>query len=135
MLSGRYRTERLCRFWSSNPDGICLLPSCREVSNVEDLTHILLNCQSLAYTRVKLCQMFSEFASKNLLVFFIVNHFLTSSDTTYQTQFLLDCSVLPDVILLRQTHGQEILNLLFYLTRTWCFCLHRECLRRLNRWR
>ena len=25
-LTGRYRTERLCRFWSGNKDGYCLLP-------------------------------------------------------------------------------------------------------------
>ena len=30
MLSGRYRSEGLCRFWSANPNGYCLLQSCSD---------------------------------------------------------------------------------------------------------
>ena len=28
MLSGQYRTEQLCRFWSNNRLGVCLAPGC-----------------------------------------------------------------------------------------------------------
>ena len=42
-LSGRYRTERLCRFWSNNPQGFCLLPSCAGREIYEDEEHILLS--------------------------------------------------------------------------------------------
>jgi hypothetical protein len=45
MLSGRYRTERLMRFWSKNKEGLCLLPSCSELHLQEDLEHILVHCR------------------------------------------------------------------------------------------
>ena len=37
MLSGRYRTESLSRFWSNNPNGYCLLPHCSGKSVKEDI--------------------------------------------------------------------------------------------------
>ena len=134
MLSGRYRTESLCRFWSSNPEGVCLLPLCRTSCSTEDLTHILITCQSLSESRMKLYRMFADFACRNPPIFEIVNNFLTSQNTTYQTQFLLDCSILPEVIRLRQAYGSDVIEGLFYLSRTWCFSLHRKRLRKLNRW-
>ena len=48
MLSGRYRTEKLCSHWSNNKSGYCL-SGCS--SQVEDLSHILLDCPSLSKTR------------------------------------------------------------------------------------
>ena len=53
-LSGRYKTEALCRFWSQNPAGVCLLPQCMRKSIVEDVRHILLDCTSLATVRENL---------------------------------------------------------------------------------
>ena len=46
-LSGRYRTERLCRFWSSNSNGYCLLDSCLNLKYFDDYSHILLHCSGL----------------------------------------------------------------------------------------
>ena len=64
----------------------------------------------------------------------VIKKFLKSTDVTFQTQFLLDCSVLPDIILLQQKLGFQILEDLFYLTRSWCYAIHRERLKILNRW-
>ena len=36
-LSGRYRTEQLCRYWSNNQGGVCLTPSCRDQNINEDI--------------------------------------------------------------------------------------------------
>ena len=53
MLSGRYRTDYLCRHWSKNTLGFCLLSySCS--STVGDLPHLLETCPALEQTRVKL---------------------------------------------------------------------------------
>jgi hypothetical protein len=49
-------------------------------------------------------------------------------------QFLLDCSVLPPVILAVQEHGINILDQLFQLTRTWVYTLHKARMRKLCRW-
>ena len=35
-LTGRYRSERLCRFWSSNREGYCLLSTCNNEQLYED---------------------------------------------------------------------------------------------------
>ena len=42
MISGRYRTEMMCRFWSQNRNGVCLFGTCKEVC--EDLEHMLVVC-------------------------------------------------------------------------------------------
>ena len=46
MVSGRYRTEQLCRFWSENRNVFCLAPSCIGQEQEEDLFHLLASCPS-----------------------------------------------------------------------------------------
>ena len=134
MLSGKYRTEGLCRFWSQNTEGVCLLPECTNINLKEDIVHILVNCGSLSATRSRLTVFFLNFAAMNPDLSFIINKFLNSNDDNYKTQFLLDCSTLPDVIHYRQLLGNNIMNNLFHLTRTWCYSVHRDRLKMLGRW-
>ena len=49
----------------------------------------------------------------------------TSGETDTLVNFILDPSTLPDVILARQLLGQDVHNILFYLTRTFCHSLHK----------
>jgi hypothetical protein len=49
-------------------------------------------------------------------------------------QLLLDCSVIPEVIASSQSHGEQVLSDLFYFSRTWCFSVHRERMKRLGKW-
>ena len=132
MLSGRYRTESLCRYWSANPGGFCLLKLC--LNTKEDLTHILITCPALDNTRSRLVSFFKQYAVKNNVIHNMVTTFLESTDLAYRTQFLLDCSTIPEIILLKQNHGFYILNHLFYLSRSWCYSIHRERLRQLGKW-
>ena len=94
LLSGRYRTKKLCRFWSSNHNGYCLGPLCRESSVVEDEEHILLHCKSLVATRNTLSEFTIQYAKlcpsirETLLTFTNPNH-------PQFNQFLVDCSVIP----------------------------------------
>ena len=46
-LTGRYRSERLCRFWSGNREGFCLLDSCENLNLYKDIEHIILHCVGL----------------------------------------------------------------------------------------
>ena len=133
-LSGRYRTEKLCRFWSANPNGYCLLPDCNGLCIVEDEEHILLYCQSLSATRKKLTEFTINYAKSNPI---ISETILTLSNPNHPQyfQYLIDCSVLPSVISLTQFYGRDILHQLFKVTRTWCYSLHRDRLRLLGRWR
>ena len=136
MLSGRYRTERLCRFWSQNRKGICLVPTCSDLERTEDLKHILAECKALEQTRLTL-HMFNEKYCLNLPpeVSSLVSMYCTPSHPLF-VHFLLDCSTLPLVIqTVQQQQGADVLFHLFHVTRTWCYSLHRERLKALGRWR
>ena len=47
-LSGRYRTESLCRHWTSNKMGLCLSSTCKSEETIE---HILMLCPAYQSTR------------------------------------------------------------------------------------
>ena len=131
-LSGRYRSQALASHWTpQNKEGYCLSTTCFKVK--ETVEHILLGCQ--AYNEQK-SKMYSLWLSaKNPVVYQLVLEAL-SSDKSYLLQFILDCSVLPPVIRATQTRveRQTILNELFYLTRTWCFSIHKKRMKILGRW-
>ena len=120
MLSGRYRIAALTKHWGTNRTGCCPAPGCSES---ETLPHLLLDCPHYNQSRAKLRRLWKSSSNSTLLTLLL--EILDSSPTT-QVQFILDASVNPKVILLVQTHGQDILLPLFHLTRTWCYTLHRE---------
>ena len=128
-LSSRYRSEQVCRHWSSKEKGLCLSATCN--NQVETSEHILLVCPAYTATRERLKALWLGTSDPNI-------HTLVSAaldkPTPFFMQFLLDCSVTPDVISAAQLHGQMVYDALFYLTRTWCFSIHRERLKLLDRW-
>ena len=132
-LSSQYRCNKLTRHWSSeNPEGFCSFGLCAEKRLVESPEHVLLNCPAYTHTRqnmISLCMKTQDPVSHSL-----VTSFLLSSSTQKMMQFLLDCSVLPEVIRGAQLHGEQIYSDIFYLSRTWCFAIHRERMKRLGRW-
>ena len=95
MLSGRFRTEKLCRFWSSNPEGFCLAPTC--VNKVEDLEHILCTCKALAAPRKRLQSAWLTKASSNPHLHQLLINVLASPPDQF-CRFVLDPSNHPDVI-------------------------------------
>ena len=133
LLSGRYRTESLCKHWSKNPNGNCLGPSCAGKDIIEDEEHVLLYCQSLAATRMNLVNFTIGYTSSFPLLTDILLTFTNPNHPKF-FQFLLDCSVIPQVISLTQEHGTDILCHLFKVTRTWCYSLHHDRLKMLGRW-
>ena len=54
--------------------------------------------------------------------------------TNLTVQFLLDASVLPNVITATQDGGAEILREIFSFTRSWCYGMHRKRLQLQGRW-
>ena len=136
LISGRYRTEALSRHWSDNFNGVCLLSSvCQSVGNREDVSHMLQWCPALKdtrdkltdYTRNKVSNLDNYLQSEILL--------LCSVDNPSFCQFILDCSSISTVISLVQLYGSSLLSLVFEISRTWVFTIHRERLRRLGRWK
>ena len=105
-LSGRYRTERLCRHWSSNKGGHCLLHSCAEHRILEDKEHILLHCASLSHTRERLVSFILNYSALVPEIGSLLFTYLNPNNPHY-CQFLLDCSVIPEVISFVQSQGSN----------------------------
>ena len=133
-LSGRYYTEKLCRFWSENKGGFCLLDSCKSMNICKTLEHIVLQCTGLSETRRRLLRFTSDYVAAHPYISEIVWTYLYSDSGKVVMQFLIDCSVLPMVILAYKKHGTTVHAHLFRITRTWCKSLHRDRLRALGRY-
>ena len=135
ILSGRYRTGVLTRYWkSSSQKGFCTLsPACALA--IDDFNHILVDCPALTYAREWLTDFTVKFSTH--LPFNVQNVLLQKSDIFYPffVTFMLDCSSDPEVILLHQDMGFSVLEALFYVILTWTYILHRERLKLLGRWR
>ena len=132
MLSGRYRSESLCRHWSKNRNGFCLLPGCEGL--VEDLPHILSSCSGLASIREKLVRFTLDYCTNSAPVLNDLVTSLCKPQNPNFIQFLLDCSCLPEVISAAQVYGDGVLAHLFRISRTWVYSLHRTRLKKLGRW-
>ena len=131
MLYDRYRTERLSQFWSTNREGNCLLgPSCSNTSDT--ISHILVVCPVLQHKRSILKSTWLERESDSPLYSLITQLF--TWDIEEQTKFLLDPLSNPYIIALSQNFGDKITNKICYLTRTFCFSLHRERKIILGKW-
>ena len=131
MLSGRYRTELLCSHWSNNKSGKCLISeNCLDTT--EDLEHILVSCDALHPTRLKLSDYTNTLQCTHAIKH-IIDKYCNPSSPSF-CQFLLDCSVLPEVISAVQSEGQFIHEILFNITRTWVYTLHKERMKLLGRW-
>ena len=59
---------------------------------------------------------------------------MRNANATNLVQFLLDCRVIPEVAALVMEHGDAILAPLYKMTRTFCYSIHMERLKILNRW-
>ena len=136
LLSGRYRSCWLSRHWSGNASGDCLLPHCHMTCPTPGtIEHLLLQCEDLAPSRKRILALWTDtFQTHPQLVPIFEKYYCPDENSDTTVQFLLDCSVLPDVIALKQKEGQWVHEQLFYLTRSYCFALHKARLRLLGRW-
>ena len=100
----------------------------------ETLEHIVLQCTGLSETRRRLLRFTSDYVAAHPYISEIVWTYLYSDSGKVVMQFLIDCSVLPMVILAHQKHGTTVHAHLFRITRTWCKSLHRHRLRALGRY-
>ena len=133
-LSGRYRTEQLCRFWTQNKNGVCLLDSCKEQHLPENIQHILLHCDGLTEVRRRLIDFTKKFTDDKPVLRQIIETYLFSQDQELRMQFLMDCSVLPLVISTFQEYGPNIHQSLYRISRTWCRSVHVARLKALGRY-
>ena len=129
MLSGRYRSDKFVRHFSDS-DGTCQLCTSKVPGCIQ---HLLVSCPSLAPTRDRLMQELSMTSDISATRKSIITSSLLSEETAIQ--FLLDCSTMPNVIVLTQTEGNNTLEELFRFSRSWCYSMHKTRLKLLGRWR
>ena len=134
MISGRYRCGSLLRHWSKDENGSCKLSlQCQGI--IEDLPHLLQFCPGLRLVRLKLMSFTQNFSST--LPNEIKDVLMRKCDPDLPSfcSFILDCSNDPEVVLLCQKFGKNVLFNLFDITRTWAFVIHRERLKLLGLWK
>ena len=132
MLSGRYLTDRLQRHWTENKSGSCLLPACLPSHFDGTLEHLLLFCPSLEKTRNRLLELVTKVSAEDTQIYLITNAVFSDPDPKVLMQFLLDCSTLPVVIQTTQHSGPHIRDRLLYVSRTWCYNIHRERMKQMG---
>ena len=122
----------MCRFWSSIRKGNCLAETCQEVPGT--LEYLLIQCPALVGVRSQLQTLFSTKTIGFPSLHNLVMKKVLSSTATQQVKFILDASADAELLQLVQLHGQQVLDLVLYLTRTWAYCIHREKMILIGRW-
>ena len=130
MLSGRYRSNYLCRHWSpQNRSGQCCSPVCN--GDPETLEHIIGQCNEYTEVRKQLWDkwLISSVSYPQLqeLIKTIMN-----TNPTEQTSFVLDPTAHPMIIAMTQAFGFPLLEHVLYLARTHCWLIHKKRLEMIN---
>ena len=124
MISGRFRCGSLLRHFYTHISGICELCS----NELEDLPHILIpKCPKLhnraailmTYSREKLSSDSDSYYAARILF----ENFMSSEDDI-KVQFVLDPSVMPEVIAAEQALPGTLEQILD-ITTTWCHSLNK----------
>ena len=130
MLSGRYRVGSLLKHFSASHNGDCELCGLE----LEDLSHLLVpRCPHLLERKALLVEYARSVLSSSEVCLSIFTNILDNGKEDEQVQLFLDCSAIPCVISANQD-DKTVIPLLFRVTRTWCYSLHRTRLKLLNRW-
>ena len=97
----------------------------------ETLEHLLLWCPAFNETRTSVIRLWLSCSNHD--IHNIVSQVLQGPPEKL-LKFILDPSANPSVISLYQVHGDEVYQLVFHLTRTWCFALHKVRSQKLGIW-
>ena len=81
------------------------------------LLNILLDCEDLRSARKHDLSLWADFLREKPFLFRAIKRYTNGKDFDKFIQFLSDCTVLPDLISLRQLHGDCLHYSLLYLTR------------------
>ena len=123
MVSGRFRSEALCRHWSANRHGYCRAPSCHQVYGT--LEHLLVSCPALDTIREGLYSMWLERSVMFPALHSTIRDVLDSNEAT-KVQFILEPLAFPLLFHCFKIHGQRFIEQLSYLIRTFAFSIDKE---------
>ena len=117
MLSGRYRTCWLARYWSGDKSDSCSLPNCSLDPTPGTHPHILVECIDLVPARQRVIELWSTYLRDKPELLQVIKCYTVEEKSSQFPQLLLDCTVLPEVITLVQQHGSSVHDSLLYLTK------------------
>ena len=123
MVSGRYRTDMLCRHWSDNRAGYCRAPTCHSVPGT--LEHLLVSCPALSQVRERLYCMMLEKSVMFPPLHSTIREVLECSEE-HIVQLILEPLSFPVVNHFAKLHGARFIAQLSYLTRTFAFYIDRH---------
>ena len=96
LLSGRYRLDSLTSHWTNSSGHCRLSPLC---NTSEDIIHFLKTCSALDQTRRKLYTFTEEYCASHPVITSIIETYCThTTECRRFCKFILDCSVLSEVI-------------------------------------
>ena len=131
MLSGRYITDKLSRHWNQNKLGLCTIPGCSG-DEVGSLEHYLLNCPALSSARSNAMNLCLKVSLEHETLRDILQNTFLNQTSENIVQFLLDCSSIPEIVKLGQGGDPSLVDRLFYVSRTWCYSIHRSRMNKLR---
>ena len=123
MVSGRFRTEAMCRHWSTNKNGYCRAPTCHQVYGT--LEHLLVGCPALDGVRERLYLMWLERSVMYPPLHSTIRDILASSEHE-KVQFILEPLAFTSLASSFKRHGTRFIQQLAYLTRTFAFYMDKE---------
>ena len=123
MISGRFRSEALCRHWSTNRSGNCRAPSCYQIYGT--LEHLLVSCPALDSVRERLNTMWLDKSVMFPSLHATIRDILVS-DENQKVQFILEPLSFPEIFKSFKIHGKRFIEQLSYLTRTFAFYIEKE---------
>ena len=123
ILSGRYRSCWLHRHWDGT-EGACRLPGCGHIPG--DIIHIFSgSCPALSADFLTVAKKLTVSVAHLPHIVSLLTE-AAARDLSAFTQFVvIDPSTDPLAIQIFQTHGHDVWDKLFYLSRSWLFHIHR----------
>ena len=122
LLSGRYRSDKLISHFSPGSSPNCTICPEEVFGTIE---HLLVDCSALKDVRKQNESSLNSSSSISEQSKNIIKQYLTlSTDAT--VQLLLDCSVLPEVIISLQIGNKHVIEEIFRFTRNWCYSMHQR---------
>ena len=123
LVSGRYRSDMLCRHWSKNRNGFCRAPSCSSTPGT--MEHILVTCPALSITRERLYQMWLDKSVMFPTLHSTIRQVLASTPNII-VQFVLEPLAFPSILADFTSQGEQFSHQLSFLTRSFAFYMHNQ---------
>ena len=112
-------------------EGYCLADNCSEITG--DLAHMLVQCPALTSTRERLIKFWLDKSVTTPALYKFISEIIRSSPQA-QTQFIVDPCQFPPIQELWNSLGQDMIDHVYYLTRTFAYYMHRAKMISLCRW-